>query len=101
MKMYRIETTDPITGNTLTQLMDIPFVIEDVKIEDAKEDTLVIYFESRVNRDLYPMALTQAQPHNIRSSREKADDWGDFLRSKPQAAKPPRHSRKITPIIRP
>jgi hypothetical protein len=56
--MYRIETTDPITGNTLTQLMDMPFVIEDVKIEDIKNDTLIIYFESRVNRDLYPMALT-------------------------------------------
>ena len=51
--MYRIETTDPITGNTLTHLLDMPFVIEDVKIEGVKDDTLVIYFESRFNRDLY------------------------------------------------
>jgi hypothetical protein len=46
--MYRIETTDPITGNTLTQLLDMPFVVEDLE-----DDTLVIYFESRLNRDLY------------------------------------------------
>jgi hypothetical protein len=51
--MYHIETTDPITGNMVTQLMDKPFVTEDVKIEDDKDDTLVIYFESRLNRDLY------------------------------------------------
>ena len=57
LKMYRIETTDSITGNTLTQLMDMPFVIKDVKIEGDKDDTLIIYFESRLNRDLYPMAL--------------------------------------------
>ena len=56
--MYRIETTDSITGNTLTQLMDMPFVIEDVKIEGDKDDALIIYFESRLNRDLYSMALT-------------------------------------------
>jgi hypothetical protein len=36
--MYRIETTDPITGNTLTQLMDMPFVIEDVKIEGDRDE---------------------------------------------------------------
>ena len=47
LKIYRIETTDPITGNTLTQLMAMPFVIEDIK-----GDTLAIYFESRLNRDL-------------------------------------------------
>ena len=46
--MYRIETTDPITGNTLEQLMDMPFVIE-----SNNDDSLVIYFESEYNRDLY------------------------------------------------
>jgi hypothetical protein len=46
--MYRIETTDPITGKTLTQLVDMPYVIE-----DDKDDSLVIYFESESNRDLY------------------------------------------------
>jgi len=45
---YRIETTDPITGNTLEQLMDMPFVIENVD-----DDSLIIYFESEQNRDLY------------------------------------------------
>ena len=46
--MYRIETTDPITGKTLKQLMDMPYVIE-----NDDEDSLVIYFESEHNRDLY------------------------------------------------
>ena len=45
---YRIETTDPITGNTLEQLMDMPYVIENVE-----DDSLVIYFESEYNRDQY------------------------------------------------
>ena len=43
--MYRIETTDPITGKSLNRLDKMPFVIED--------DDLVIYFESERNRDLY------------------------------------------------
>lgn len=45
---YRIETTDPITGKTLEQLMDMPYVIENVE-----DDSLVIYFESENNRDQY------------------------------------------------
>ena len=45
---YRIETTDPITGKTLEQLMDMPYVIE-----NAEDDSLVIYFESEYNRDQY------------------------------------------------
>lgn len=46
--MYRIETTDPITGTTLTQLEGMPYVIE-----TDDDDSLVIYFESEQNRDLY------------------------------------------------
>lgn len=46
--MYRIETTDPITGKSLTQLVDMPYVIE-----NDNDDNLVIYFESEHNRDLY------------------------------------------------
>ncbi len=46
--MYRIETTDPITGKTLQQLNDMPYVIE-----NDNDDNLVIYFESEINRDLY------------------------------------------------
>jgi len=46
--MYRIETTDPITGKTLEQLIDMPYVIE-----NDNDDSLVIYFESESNRDLY------------------------------------------------
>ena len=46
--MYRIETTDPITGKSLTQLVNMPYVIE-----NDKDDSLVIYFESEHNRDLY------------------------------------------------
>jgi len=45
---YRIETTDPITGKSLSHLVDMPYVIEN---ED--DDSLVIYFESEQNRDLY------------------------------------------------
>ena len=45
---YRIETTDPVTGKTLEQLMDMPYVIENVD-----DDSLIIYFESEYNRDLY------------------------------------------------
>ncbi len=46
--MYRIKTTDPITGKTLTQLDNMPYVIE-----NDNDDSLVIYFESEQNRDLY------------------------------------------------
>jgi hypothetical protein len=48
LKMYRIETTDPITGKSLTQLVDMPYVVEDIE-----DDSLIIYFESERNRDLY------------------------------------------------
>ena len=46
--MYRIETTDPITGKSLSRLDNMPFVVEDVE-----DDSLVIYFESERNRELY------------------------------------------------
>ncbi len=45
---YRIATTDPITGKSLEHLMDLPYVIE-----SDEDDSLVIYFESEKNRDLY------------------------------------------------
>jgi hypothetical protein len=48
LKMYRIETTDPITGKSLAQLVNMPYVIE-----NDSADSLVIYFESEHNRDLY------------------------------------------------
>ena len=48
MNMYRIETTDPITGKSLTRLTDMPYVIE-----DDEDDSLVIYFETEQNRELY------------------------------------------------
>lgn len=46
--MYRIETTDPITGKTLRQLANMPYVIE-----NDEDDDLVIYFETEQNRQLY------------------------------------------------
>ena len=46
--MYRIETTDPVTGKSLSQLVNMPYVIE-----TDKDDSVVIYFESETNRDLY------------------------------------------------
>ena len=61
---YRIETTDPITGKSLDQLMGMPFVIE-----GGEEDNLIIYFETEKNRDLYledptehPLAHYQTHP---------------------------------------
>jgi hypothetical protein len=46
--MYRIETTDPITGKILHQLVNMPYVIE-----NDEDDSLVIYFETEQNRQLY------------------------------------------------
>jgi hypothetical protein len=46
--MHRIETADSITGKSLTQLVDMPY-----GIENDNDDNLVIYFESEHNRDLY------------------------------------------------
>lgn len=46
--MYRIDTTDPITGRALKQIVNMPYVIE-----KNEQDSLVIYFESEYNRDLY------------------------------------------------
>lgn len=45
---YRIETTDPVTGTSLKQLMGMPYVVE-----SSDEEDLVIYFESEHNRDIY------------------------------------------------
>ena len=45
---YRIETTDPVTGTSLKQLMDMPYVVE-----SSGEDDLVIYFESEQTREIY------------------------------------------------
>ena len=60
--MYRIETTDPITGKSLTQLVDMPYVIE-----KDQEDSVVIYFESEYNRDLYLQNPTEHRlAHNRR-----------------------------------
>ena len=54
---YRIETTDPITGTSLKQLMGMPYVVESSENED-----LVIYFESEHNRDLY---LKNPEQHEL------------------------------------
>jgi len=45
---YRIETTDPVSGEHLDSLIDKPYVIE----SDDRDD-LVIYFASRDHRDEY------------------------------------------------
>ena len=55
--MYRIETTDPITGRSLKQLINMPYVIE-----NDDDDSLVIYFESEYNRDLY---LQNPEDHRL------------------------------------
>lgn len=63
--MYRIETTDPITGKSLEQLVDMPYVIE-----ADNDDSLVIYFESEYNRDLYLQNPAGHRPRRSRKHRE-------------------------------
>jgi hypothetical protein len=60
---YRIETTDPITGRSLEQLVDMPYVIENVE-----DDSLIIYFESENNRDLY---LSNPSEHQLEHYKNK------------------------------
>ena len=55
---YRIETTDPVSGKTLDQLMDLPYVIENTK----NDDSLIIYFETEQNRATY---LSAPQDHKL------------------------------------
>ena len=62
--MYRIETTDPITGKSLSRLNDMPFVIEDVE-----DDSLIIYFESEQNRQLYLQDPAQHRLEHYRKPR--------------------------------
>jgi hypothetical protein len=61
---YRIETTDPITGKSLEQLIDMPFVIE-----NSNDDSLIIYFESEYNRDIY---LSNPKDHQLEHYKEHA-----------------------------
>ncbi|MGB5327552.1 MAG: hypothetical protein WBO58_04965 [Gammaproteobacteria bacterium] len=63
--MYRIETTDPITGKSLTQLVNMPYVIE-----NNNDDNLVIYFESEHNRDLY---LLNPAEHRLEHHKKYQD----------------------------
>jgi len=63
--MYRIETTDPITGKSLTQLVDMPYVVEDIE-----DDSLIIYFESEHNRDLY---LQNPSEHLLKHYQDLAE----------------------------
>ena len=60
--MYRIETTDPITGKTLAQLVGMPYVVENIE-----DDSLIIYFESERNRDLY---LQNPAGHHLEHYRD-------------------------------
>lgn len=64
--MYRIETTDPITGKSLEQLVNMPYVIE-----SSKGDRLVIYFESEYNRDLY---LENPGSHQLQHHRKSTSN---------------------------
>ncbi len=54
---YRIETTDPVTGTSLRQLMGLPYVIE-----SSDKDDLVIYFESEQTREIY---LQDPESHQL------------------------------------
>ena len=59
---YRIATTDPITGKSLENLVDMPYVIE-----TDEDDSLVIYFESEHNRDLYLSDPTKRKLEDYKS----------------------------------
>ena len=54
---YRIETTDPVTGTSLTELISMPYVIESGEDED-----LIIYFESEQTREIY---LQNPEKHQL------------------------------------
>ena len=54
---YHIETTDPVTGTSLKQLMSMPYVIE-----SGEDDDLVIYFESEETRAIY---LQNPEKHKL------------------------------------
>ena len=62
---YRIETTDPITGKSLDQLIDMPYVIE-----NDEDDSLIIYFESEENRQLY---LEDPTEHKLEHYDERSE----------------------------
>ena len=62
--MYRIETTDPVTGKSLDKLIGMPYVVEQVD-----DDRLVIYFESEHNRDLYLRDPDKHRPGSRLGSR--------------------------------
>lgn len=59
---YQIETTDPISGTALSQLVDKPFVVE-----SDNDDDLVIYFETKDHRDEYLMHPEQHPLEHYRS----------------------------------
>ncbi len=54
---YQIETTDPITGNSLKELMNLPYVVE-----SSGNEEIIIYFESEANRDIY---LQNPEQHKL------------------------------------
>ena len=54
---YHIETTDPITGIALRQLMSMPYVVE-----SEEDKNLIIYFESEENREIY---LREPEKHEL------------------------------------
>jgi hypothetical protein len=64
--MYRIETTDPITGKSLHHLIDMPYVVETVD-----KGSLVIYFESEHNRELY---LQNPSRHRLENDRNQPEE---------------------------
>ncbi len=70
---YRIETTDPITGKSLEQLIDMPYVIE-----SDDDDSLIIYFESEHNRDLY---LEDPSEHKLKHYSEHSGIISDKTRN--------------------
>ena len=73
--MYRIETTDPITGKTVEHLVDMPYVIE-----NDNDDSLVIYFESEINRDLY---LQNPAEHRLQHYKKYNGNWASSAWKKP------------------
>jgi hypothetical protein len=66
---YRIETTDPITGKSLDQLIDLPYVIE-----NDEDNSLIIYFESEQNRELY---LQDPTEHKLEHYNKHPGTQGD------------------------
>jgi hypothetical protein len=68
----RIETTDPISGNTIHNLDGKPFVVE-----GQGEGALKIYFESEANKKAYLEIETEHPGKDFTTNLDNPSKMGD------------------------